>query len=127
MKERLSELGFSIWWAVIALVIVAILAFGGLAIQRWAYPWWLSIQRESVENSKSFSDANNNMLETYKLEYTRLDTKIAEAGDDANLTAAYRAQQNAIIEKMCRQISTMKKATVNPSTLTWLNSKGGCQ
>lgn len=127
MKDRFSELGYSVWWSILALVVIALLTFGGLFIQRVAYPWWLSIQRQSVERSKSFTDANNNMLETYKLEYSRLDTKIAEVGDDAKLTAAYRAQQSAIVEKMCRQISTMQKDTVNPSTLTWLNSKGGCQ
>jgi len=127
MKERMSELGYSVWVSFIAVVIIAVFALGGLAIQRVVYPWWLSIQRESVESSKSFTDANNSMLETYRLEYFRLETKIAEAKGDPNLTGAYKAQQGAILEKMCRQISTMKIETVNPSTLTWLNSRGGCK
>lgn len=114
-------------WSVLALIALAILAFGTMAINGTLYPWWLSIQRKSVEQSKSFTDSNNNMLETYILEYGRLDVKIAESGNDESLASVYRAQQKAIVEKMCRQISTMAPGTVNPSTQTWLNSKGGCQ
>lgn len=127
MKERLSELGIGFWYAVIAVVVIAALSLGIMAVQQVVYPWWLSIQREGVENSKSFTDANNNMLETYRLEYFRLDTKIAESQGDAEIIAAYEAQQTAIIERMCRQISTMKKETVNPAILAWLNSKGVCK
>jgi hypothetical protein len=127
MKARLSEFGYIIWLCVLCLVAITVLAFGGLAIQKYVYPWWLSIQRTSVEASKSFTDANNNMLETYKLEYSRLDTKIAEAGDNTDITKVYVAQQKAVVEKMCREISTMNRSTVNPTTLQWLNSKGACK
>jgi len=111
----------------IALLVIAILAAGTLAIQGQLYPWWLSIQRKSVEQSKSFTDANNNMLASYILEYSRLDTKIAEAGENKAVVTAYKAQQKMIVTKMCLEISTMSTVTVKPSTLTWLNSKGGCQ
>jgi hypothetical protein len=127
MKERFSELGYTVWASFLVVIVLAIITLGSLFVQRVAYPWWLSIQRESVENSKSFVDANNNMLETYKLEFSRLDTKIAEAKGDGKLIEAYEAQQKAILERMCKEISTMKIETVNPSTLTWLNSKGGCK
>lgn len=124
MKERLGELGYTIWLVFLTLVVIALLTFGGLFIQKVAYPWWLSTQRQSVENSKSFTDANNNMLETYKLEYSRLDVKISESPDDASV---YKAQQKAILEKMCVEISTMQRNTVNPQTIQWLNSKGACK
>lgn len=127
MRQKVSELSDVVWWSVLTIVVLAIIIFGGLFIQRIAYPWWLSIQREAVEESKSFTDANNNMLQTYMLEYSRLDTKIVEAQGDIELVAAYNAQQIAILERMCRQISTMKIDTVNPNTLTWLNSKGVCK
>jgi len=127
MKERASEFSSIVWACVLSLVAIAVLTFGVLAIQKYAYPWYLSIQRKSVEASKSFTDANNNMLETYKLEYSRLDTKIAEAGDNVDVTKVYVAQQKAIVEKMCREISTMNRSTVNPTTLQWLNSKGACK
>lgn len=124
MKERLGELGYTIWLVFLTLIVIALLTFGGLFIQKVAYPWWLSIQRQSVENSKSFTDANNNMLETYKLEYSRLDVKISESPDSASV---YKAQQKAILEKMCVEISTMQRNTVNPQTIQWLNSKGACK
>lgn len=114
-------------WVFVIIVVVAIFAVAFTAINGTLYPWWLSIQRRAVEQSKSFTDSNNNMLETYKLEYAKLDTKIAEANGDAGLTGAYEAQQKAIVEKMCREISTMAQGTVNPNTLSWLNSKGGCR
>lgn len=123
----MQDLKEIIKWSVLFLIAVAILAVGISALNGTLYPWWLSIQRKAVEQSKSFTDANNNMLETYILEHSRLDTKIVEAGEDANTISAYKAQQKAIVEKMCRQISTMRKDTVNPDTLSWLNSKGGCR
>jgi hypothetical protein len=114
-------------WSLLTLVVITILTLGVTALNGSLYPWWLSIQRKSVEESKSFVDGNNNMLETYMLEHSRLDTKIAEAQGDETLTSAYQSQQKAIVGKMCRQISTMKKSTVNPDTISWLNSNGGCR
>ena len=127
----MSDLKQVIKWCLIGLVAIAILIVGitgiSMAVSGTTYPWWLSIQRRAVEQSKSFTDANNNMLESYMLEHSRLDTKIAEANGNENLTQAYEAQQKAIVEKMCREISTMAQGTVNPNTLSWLNSNGGCR
>ena len=114
-------------FSVLALIAIAILALGITALNGQLYPWWLSIQRKSVEQSKSFTDGNNNMLESYMLEYSRLDTKVAEAQGDETIIGAYKAQQKAIVEKMCRQISTMAQGTVNPNTTQFLNSHGGCK
>ncbi len=122
----MQELKEAVKFSLIALVVIAILALGITALNGQLYPWWLSIQRKSVEQSKSFTDSNNNMLESYMLEYSRLDTKIAEAQGDENIIGAYKAQQKAIVEKMCRQISTMAQGTVNPNTTQFLNSHGGC-
>ncbi len=127
MKWRLKSVTELVFWTVVVLGITALLVGGGLLIQKYAYPWYLSIQRRSVENSKSFTDANNNMLESYKLEYARLDTKIVEAQNNQEIVSAYEAQQKAILARMCLEISTMQKNTVNPATLSWLNSKGGCR
>jgi hypothetical protein len=124
MKRELKE---TLWACFLVVLVVSILAVAFTALNGTLYPWWLSIQRKSVEQSKSFTDANNNMLESYKLEYVRLDTKIAEAQGLDTITQTYKVQQQAIIEKMCREISTMAQGTVNPNTLTWLNSNGGCR
>ena len=114
-------------FSVLTLIAIAILALGITALNGQLYPWWLSIQRKSVEQSKSFTDGNNNMLESYMLEYSRLDTKIAEAQGDETIIGAYKAQEKAIVGKMCRQISTMAQGTVNPNTTQFLNSHGGCK
>lgn len=127
----MNDLKEVIKWCLIGLVALVILVVGiggiSMAARGTLYPWWLSVQRKSVEQSKSFTDANNNMLESYMLEHSRLDTKIAEANGNENLTQAYVAQQKAIVEKMCRETSTMAQGTVNPNTLSWLNSNGGCR
>lgn len=122
-----QELKMVLWYCFLGLVVISIFTVAITALNGTLYPWWLSIQRKAVEQSKSFTDANNNMLESYKLEYSRLDTKIAEANGNTGITQAYEAQQKAIVEKMCREISTMAQGTVNPNTLSWLNSNGGCR
>jgi hypothetical protein len=123
----MRDIGETIKYTLLALLVIAILTIGTLALQGQLYPWWLAIQRQSVEQSKSFTDANNNMLATYILEHAALDTKTIEANDNAPVVAAYKAQQKAIVAKMCLQISTMDTNTVKPNTLTWLNNKGGCR
>lgn len=114
-------------WGIISLVIIVLLGFFFTALNGSLYTFWLSMQRHAVEQSKSFTDSNNNMLETYKLEYSKLDTKIAEVNGNTVLTSAYEAQQKAIVDKMCLEVSTMAPGTVNPNTQSWLNSKGGCR
>ena len=98
-----------------ALLIVSILTVSFMALTGQLYPWYLSIQRKSVEQSKSFTDANNNMLQTYALEYSRLETKIAE---NPTVSTSYKAQQTAILNKMCLQVSTMAIGTIYPSNLS---------
>ncbi len=126
LRERFGVIGEVLFWSFFALIMAALFAFGSLAIQGKVLPAWLSIQRKAVEQSKSFTDANNNMLSTYSMEYQALDTKIAEANGNTDLTSAYKAQQKAILRKMCQEISTMSPGTINPDTLQFINSKGGC-
>jgi hypothetical protein len=122
-ETRNFVLGTIIVALLVCVIAVAFTALNGEVL----YPWWLSMQRKGVEQSKSFTDSNNSMLQTYMLEYSRLDTKIAEAGDNVSVVDAYKAQQKAIVTKMCTQISTMNKSTVNPDVLSFLSSNGGCR
>ena len=108
-----------------AILVIGIVAIIG--IYALTYPTSLAIQRNAVEQSKSFIDSHNVQLENHKLEYSRLEVDIAHAGEDETSIAAYKAQQDAIIDMMCQLKSTMDVDTINPQTLTWLNSKGGCQ
>lgn len=121
------ELKMILWYSFLGIVVISIFAVAFTALNGTLYPWWLSIQRKAVEQSKSFTDSNNNMLESYMLEHSRLDTKIAEANGNTVIIQVYEAQQKAIVEKMCREISTMAQGTVNPNTISWLNSNGDCR
>jgi hypothetical protein len=122
----MQDLKESLKITLIALMVIAILTIGITALNGTLYPWWLSIQRKSVEESKSFTDANNLALARYQKEYVGLDTKIAEAQGDQSLIGPYEDQQQAIIGLMCTQISTMKVGTVNPNILSFISSNGGC-
>ena len=125
VKGKASELGTVIWYSILALIVLAMLFIGITALSGGTDAWYRSIDRNVVQQSKSFTDANNSMLETYKLEYTKLDTKIAEARGDETLAGAYKAQQAAILSKMCQETSTMSQGTINPSTASFL--QGQCK
>jgi len=124
LRERFGVIGEIMFWFIVLLVISSAVQAYGMWQYGWLLPWQKSVERQVVEQSKSFVDSNNNQLENYKLEYVRLDTKIFENPDSKSV---YKAQQQAILERMCREISTMNKSTVNTSTLSWINSVGGCQ
>ena len=126
LRERFGIVGEIVFWMAVGLVVFTLLTAGGMAINGWALPKWLSIERKAVEQSKSFTDANNNMLSTYSMEYQALDVKIAESSGNTELVSVYKAQQKAILRKMCQEVSTMSPGTVNPTTIQWINSKGGC-
>lgn len=125
MRERFSELSGMLWYTLLALIVVAVLAGGGLAIQRVLYPQWLAFQRSAVEESKSYNDATNIALANYIREYGALEVKIAEASDDSELIGKYKAQQGAILTLMCQTAATMKE--IAPNTRAFLSQKGGCR
>ena len=125
IKNRGEEVGSLVWYTLLALLIVAILSFGWLGISRVVYPWWLSIQREAVEDSKSYTDSTNIAMANYIREYHSLDSKIAEAKGDQFLIAPYQAQQSAILNQMCQIKATMND--VAPDTQVFLSQHGGCQ
>ena len=108
-------------WLVLVIItlVLSICVVGSFAL----YPVWLAYHRVSLEQSKSFTDSHNNMLETYVLEYSRLDTKIVS---DPESKPQYEAQQKALIEQMCQIKSTMGIGTINPDIVRFLATHGGC-
>ena len=127
MKERFGADGEVIFWTLVTLVIIFIISLGSLAINGTLNPIQKMWERKAVEQSKSFTDGNNVMLQKYILEYSRLDTKIVEAKDDPTSVGMYKDQQTTLVGTMCTEIATMDKSTVNPSTLSFVNSHGGCR
>lgn len=126
MKDRVTEMGAVVWFSILALVVIAILAFGTMAMNQQLMPWQRSIERNTTESSKSFIDSTNTSLMNFKTEYVRLDTKIVEAGDDTSAIKAYQAQQGAIFEQMCSILSTMKSGTARPEVSSFVSQHGGC-
>lgn len=123
LRDRVGVIGETLFWLLVLLVFSSGIYAYGMWQYSWLLPWQKSVECQVVEQSKSFVDANNNQLENYKLEYVRLDVKIAKDKDNKSV---YEVQQNAILERMCREISTMNKSTVNTSMISWINSVGGC-
>jgi len=110
------------WWddlseaakfAVMVVIILAILALGIFTINAALYPGWLSIQRSGVENSKSFIDSQNTALSNLIREYN---------GNQTN-----EAQKAAILGQMCQSVNSMQPETVAPNINQFLASHGGCQ
>ncbi len=125
MRERSAELGATVWIGILSIVLIAILAFGGFAINRTLYPAWMGVQREAVQQSKSFVDSTGTTLANLKTEHGRLQVKIAET-EKPEAVAVYKAQQQQVVEQMCTIVATMDKSTVDRSIINFINEEGGC-
>lgn len=126
MKETAKGIGSIIGITLLSLLVIGIFMVGITALNGTLLPWWYSIQRQTVEQSKSFTNSNNLALQNYIHEYSVLETEIVKAQGHPDVISAYKEQQLAIINLMCMEVSTMHRNTVDPNTLTWLNSHGGC-
>lgn len=117
MKEGLKNWFGGLTYAVgiTLIVIVVIVMIYSALFFLWAgtLPFGLSVQRNAVEESKSYIDSANSMMVTYMQDYTRNETN--------------PAQQQADLNAICEQISHMKRDTVSPMVSQFIASKGGCR
>lgn len=104
----------------ISIVVATIFALNSALL-----PAWLGVQRNAVENSKSYNDSRNTALTTSIQEYNALEVKVAEAKGDEALTDAYKAQQKAILNNMCQMVVSTKE--IAPNTQQFLAEHGGCK
>lgn len=109
------------------LIVFAIMSFGVLSINYIIYPTYLALQRESVENSKSYINSRNDALFTYYTEYNKLETKIAESGENQNLINTYKSQQTAIYDSMCHMVNAMDRNNVSSLINQFLVNNGECR
>ena len=109
MKERLSELGLLAWFLILATIVIVV-SLGWFAFVR---PAQLSIERDAVEQSKSYNDASNIALSNYMVEY-----------ESPNATDG---QKKAIINAMCEMTLKMKADLVSPRVSKFLAKNGGCE
>lgn len=122
--KRFSEVGNAVWYSVIILIVMFVLGGGYLLIGRVLYPAWLGVQRESVENSKSYNDSLNAVMARYILAYNDMEIKIAEA-ENQDVVNVYVTQRDAIFSQMCVLKATMRN--VPPDSLAFIAKHGGCQ
>lgn len=106
-------------------VFISIIVAGIFALNSALLSAWLGVQRNAVENSKSFNDSRNTALTTFIQEYNALEVKVAEAKGDESLTSAYKAQQKAIFNNMCQMAVSTKD--IAPNTRQFLAEHGGCK
>lgn len=116
----------AVWVTIVLCVCVAIVVLAMFGLNAGLYPRWLGVQRNAVEESKSYVDSANSSLTTYAQEYRALDSKIAEADNNADVVATYKAQQKAIMNSMCQQIASMKANTISPVSSAFVAEHGGC-
>lgn len=109
LQNRLEELGWVFWLIVLGLIVGAV-ALGYFAIVR---PAQLAIERNAVEQSKSYNDASNIALSNYMVQY-----------ESPNATDG---QQRAIINAMCEITLKMKPELVSPRVSKFLAQHGGCE
>jgi hypothetical protein len=126
MKDSAKGILLLFGVTILFLIWFAFTSYGTLLIQKFIYPEWLSVQRLSVESSKSYVDSNNLALSNLITEFVALDVKIMDAGGDQNSINVYKAQQGAIKNQMCQTVSKMKSGTVSPMTLQFISQNGGC-
>jgi len=127
MRRTVGDVAGSVGLTVWALGLLALIVGGVFAINAVVYPWWLRVQREGVEQSKSYNDSRNQMLFTYKDQYADLEVKIVDVNGNKDAVAAYRGQEKAILGSMCQLVGTMKTGTIAPDISAFLVEHGGCR
>lgn len=108
-----DELGESAKFAVMIIVILAILTLGIFTLNAVFYPGWLSIQRSGVEHSKSYVDSQNIALSNLIREY--------------NSERTNESQKLAILGQMCQMVNSMQSETIAENINQFLVNHGGCQ
>jgi len=110
-------------WMTLAIVVISAVGYG---VDAYFLPWYTAIQRNVVEQSKSFTDSHNEALIKDEQAYAALDVNIAQS-TDASTIKAYKAQQVAILNTMCETMSTMKPDTISPLVTSFVAQHGGCR
>lgn len=129
MKDKFNEFGNMVWYTIVfvflgVLVIGLLQGFGLISL-----PFIKTVEREAVEQSKSYNDSKSIQLVNFIKEYNSLETKAIEAETNKELAVAkaYRSQKDAVFAMICQHISTMDINNINPKTLKFISINGGCE
>ena len=86
--------GTALWFWGVFLFIGAAAAF------YFVQPYFMARQRENVQQSLQYVTTQVQQLNSYRIAYQDLETKIAEAGGNTQLAEAYQSQQATIVTQM---------------------------
>lgn len=109
LRSRAEELGWVFWLIVIGMIVSAV-AIAWFAVIR---PAQIAIERDAVEQSKSYNDASNIALSNYMVQYES--------------PSATDGQKKAIVNAMCEIALKMKPNNVSPRIRKFLSEHGGCE
>lgn len=112
-------------FAYVAVVMVACsaLSFGIYAVTA---PMRAAVDRNVVENSKSYTDSNNQAMLTFIQDYNALGVKIAQAQGNTDLITSYKGQQSADVNLICGNYTKMPVDAVSPVVRSFVYQRGGC-
>lgn len=125
VKGGAAGCGITAYVTVLMLAVVAVFAVAGAAYEWWYLPFHAQLERNTVEQSKSFTDSSNLAMVNAIQQYNAIEVSITQTKDQAEI-GAYRAQQKALKNDICKTRATMKPDTVSADVNTWLASHGGC-
>lgn len=111
MRETARVSAAAVWGIIVLCVCLGIFTIFSLGLQAKLMPWWFAVQRQTVEESKSFVDSNT----------TAMLNKIAEYGKTEN-----QDQKDAIYTLVCTQATKMAPGTVPSNVARWLGEHGDC-
>ncbi|HSX39250.1 MAG TPA: hypothetical protein VLI92_01530 [Candidatus Saccharimonadales bacterium] len=95
-RETREGMSITFWMSVTVIAVIALATFISLV----AYPYILNKQREAVQHSQQYVTSQVTALTTLKAQYDVLETKKVEQAGNADVVAAYNAQESAIIGQM---------------------------
>jgi lipopolysaccharide export LptBFGC system permease protein LptF len=125
MRETFEEAGAFTKVLLAAVIVVVVLTAVGYGLDAAFLPWYTGLQRNVVEQSKSFTDSSNLAMTNAIQQYDAINVSITQTQDQAEI-AAYKAQQQALKNDICKTRATMKPETVSADVNSWLASHGGC-
>ena len=127
MGKIFKESFVAIWATILGTICLVIFITALFGVNTFLEPLGLKAEREAVLQSQGYVDGSISGLETYKTEYARLEVKLAEAGNNKPLIAAYQAQQKAMLESICHMVAKMQSETVPTDVTNFIKTEGGCK
>jgi len=121
MKDYLS--GWGMFLTVLAMLVIAALVL--TAVNGYSLPWFLSIERTAVENSRGFiHPMNEQALSKIEAWY---DLEVDKREADESTAKAITGQQRALYDNVCQLAINQLKGNVTQPVRDFLGENGDCR